>query len=312
MHYADLEYFLSVGLLSTAMFGMGATLTAADFRKVARIPQAMVLMYLVQIVISPLVAIGLARLLHLTPGATIGLLFIAALPGGLFSNLITYFGQGNTALSVSATALASLTCLVTTSLILRVVGGADLPAEFHMPTRIILTEIGLCMILPLFVGMVIRRFAVHYHAMISKSAIRLSMVLLVIFVVAAINSGHIRAAEYGWRPPLAFLLFCCISLWLCYGIGALLRMSLNDRFTIGVECLVRNVQLGALLKAIVFPPGTSDLIGDGILYSLLFYGGLCMGVAGFEVFSKRMEIGFVFGAAKKSRRAESTPPETSD
>ena len=312
MHYADMEYFLSVGLLCTAMLGMGATLTIADFVKVARIPQAMLLMFLVQVVISPLVAIGIARLLNLTPGVTIGLLFIAALPGGLFSNIITYLGKGNIALSVSATALASTTCLVTTSLILRYVGGADLPPEFHMPTRIILTEIGLCMILPLVVGMVIRRFAVRRHDIIAKTFIRLSMVLLLIFVVAAISSGRIRAGEHGWRPPLAFFLFCCINVWLCYGIGALLRMSVNDRFTIGVECLVRNVQLGVLLKAILFPPGNSDLIGDGILYSLLFYGGLCMAIAGFEVFSKRLEIGPAFRAAKKSRPAESTPAENSD
>ncbi|HJN13788.1 MAG TPA: bile acid:sodium symporter [Pirellulaceae bacterium] len=250
MHYADFEYFLSVGLLSTAMLGMGATLTIADFRKVARTPQAMVLMFLVQVVITPIVAIGIARLLHLPSGITIGLVFIAALPGGLFSNIITYLGKGNIALSVSATAFASLSCLVTTSLILRVAGGDDLPAGFHMPTRIILTEIGLCMILPLVVGMVIRRFAVHYHAVIAKNVIRLSVVLLAIFAVAAINSGHIRVAEYGWRPPLAFLLFCSISIWLCYGIGALMRMSLNDRFTIGVECVVRNVQLGVLLKGV--------------------------------------------------------------
>jgi BASS family bile acid:Na+ symporter len=168
------------------------------------------------------------------------------------------------------------------------------------------------MILPLVVGMFIRRFAVHYHAMVASNAMRLSVVLLVIFVVAAINSGHIRVVEYGWRPPLALLLLCCISLWLCYGIGALMRISLNDRFTIGVECMVRNVQLGVLLKATLFPPGTSDLIGDGVLYSLLFYGGLCVGVAGFEAFSKRMEIGLLFGAAKRSRLADSTPAEKSD
>lgn len=311
MQYAELEYFLSIGLLSTAMLGMGATLTFADFRKVAQIPQAMLLMYLVQVVISPIIALGIARLLHLPPGITLGLVFIAALPGGLCSNIFTYLGKGNIALSVSATALTSLTCLVTTSLILRVAGGTNLPAQFHMPTEVVITEIILCMILPLVVGMVIRQVAVNHYGLIAKVAIRVSMVLLVVFAVAAINSGHVRAADYGWRPPLAFFLFCCASLWVCYSIGSLARMPINDRFTIGVECVVRNVQLGVLLKAILFPPGSSDLIGDAILYTLLLYGGMSMGVSGFEVVCKRLKLGFLRSPRENSPLAESTHADRS-
>jgi len=310
MAYADFEDLLSVAVLVTAMLGMGATLTVADFVKVARVPQAMALMYLVQVVISPLVALAIARVLRLPPGVTIGLLLVAALPGGLFSNIITYFGRGNVALSVSATALASLTCLVTTSLVLRVVGRTDLPDNFHMPTGSILFEIGMCMILPLIVGMVVRRFAARHHAMIARIFLRLSLVVLVVFIVAAIGAGHIRAVEYGWRPPLALFVFAYACLWLCYGLGIPLRLSLNDRFTIGMECVVRNVQLGVLLKATLFPPGATDQIGDGVLYVLLFYGGLCLCLAGIESVCKRMEIGTVFGAAKNKTAAQPRPAET--
>lgn len=299
MDYANFEYLLSVALLVTAMLGMGATLTTVDFVKVARVPQAIALMYLVQVVISPLVALVIARLLFLTPGTTIGLLLVAALPGGLFSNIITYLGRGNVALSVSATALASLTCLVTTSLVLRVVGQTDLPADFHMPTGTILFEIGMCMILPLAVGMLVRRFAVHRHAMIARFFLRLSLVVLVVFILSAIGGGHLRAAEFGWRPPLALLIFSFACLWLCYGLGIPLRLSIDDRFTIGMECVVRNVQLGVLLKATLFPSGPSDSIGDGILYVLLLYGGLCLCLAAGEAFCKRRELGYVFGRAKQ-------------
>jgi BASS family bile acid:Na+ symporter len=312
MLYADFEYFLSVALLVTAMLGMGATLTTRDFLNVARAPHPIALMFLVQLVISPLVAIVLARILKLPPGVAIGLLLVAALPGGLFSNVITFFGRGNVALSVSATALASLTCMFTTSLVLRVGGSSEQLAEIQMPVRRILSEILLCMILPLVVGMVIRRFAVRRHAKISTTIIRISMVILALFVVAALTSGRIRPVELGWRPPLAMLLFCVFSIWLCYGGGALLRISVDDRFTICMECLVRNVQLGVLLKASLFPPGKSDVIGDGVLYSLLFYGGLCLIIAAWEAFCKRMELGLVYGAAKKARLAEAKQPANSD
>ena len=181
-----------------------------------------------------------------------------------------------------------------------------------MPVRLILSEILLCMILPLAVGMAIRRIAVRRHAIIAKTIIRLSMVVVAIFVVAALTSGRIRVMELGWRPPLAMFLFCFVSIWLCYGGGALLRMSVDDRFTIAMECLVRNVQLGVLLKASIFPPGKSDLIGDAVLYSLLFYGGLGMVLAGWEAFAKRMEFGIVFNAAKKSRLAEAKTSANDD
>ena len=304
MVYADFEYFLSVALLVTAMLGMGATLTPMDFLKVARAPQAIGLMFLVQVVLSPMLAIGIARLLKLPPGVAIGLLLVAALPGGLFSNVITYFGKGNVALSVSATALASLTCLFTTSLILRVAVTGEQLAQIQMPVRRILSEILLCMILPLVVGMIVRRFAVRRHAIISTTIIRISIVVLAVFIVAALTSGRIRVMELGWRPPLAMFLFCVFSLWMCYGGGAALRISIDDRYTIGMECLVRNVQLGVLLKASLFPPGESDLIGDGVLYALLFYGGLCLIIAAWESACKRLEVGAVFGAAKKARLAE--------
>lgn len=300
MVYADLERFLSIVLLVTAMLGMGATLRPSHFLQVARVPQAIALMYLVQVFISPFIAIGIIRLFHLPPGVAIGLLLVAALPGGLFSNIVTYLGKGNVALSVSATSLASLTCLFTTSLVLRMVGASKQLSDTDMPIQLILSEILLCMILPLAVGMVIRRFATRHHATISVIMMRISLVVLAIFVVAAISSGRIRALEYGWGPPAALILFCVVSIWCCYGLGALLRISIDDRFTIGMECVVRNVQLGVLLKASLFPSGEANEIGDGVLYSLLFYGGLCLVVGGWEAFSKRMKIGFVYGGSNKT------------
>jgi len=82
-----------------------------------------------------------------------------------------------------------------------------------------------------------------------------------------------------------------------------MRMSVNDRFTIGMECVVRNVQLGVLLKARIFPPGTSDPVGDAILYMLLFYGGLCMVFAGVEALCKRRGLGPVYRKLKKEQQA---------
>ena len=101
--YAFFEYYLSLALLTFAMFGMGTTLAPRDFIRVARAPRAVLLVLAMQVLVTPCVAIILSRTLSLPRGVTIGLLLVAALPGGLFSNLLTFLGRGNLALSITAT-----------------------------------------------------------------------------------------------------------------------------------------------------------------------------------------------------------------
>ena len=102
--YADFEFFLSAALLVSAMFGMGTTLTIRDFLDVARSPQGVLLVLAMQVLITPLLAIALAKIFMLPDGIAIGLLLVAAMPGGLFSNILTFLGRGNVALSVKPAA----------------------------------------------------------------------------------------------------------------------------------------------------------------------------------------------------------------
>jgi BASS family bile acid:Na+ symporter len=135
LDFAAIEYQLSVLLLVTAMVGMGATLTVQEFADVCRAPQGVLSVLIAQIVVTPLLAVGLAYVFRLPAGAALGLLLIAAVPGGMFSNLLTYLGRGNVALSIAATAVSTLLCLVSTSILLRIYGAAYLPDDFAMLAR---------------------------------------------------------------------------------------------------------------------------------------------------------------------------------
>ena len=97
MDFAAAEYYLSVVLLMSAMVGMGSTLSASDFIGVAKAPLGVVAVLIAQIAVTPLLAISLAWVLDLPPGVAFGLLLLAALPGGLYSNLLTFLGRGNVA-----------------------------------------------------------------------------------------------------------------------------------------------------------------------------------------------------------------------
>jgi BASS family bile acid:Na+ symporter len=286
--YEVSEFYLTTALTVCAMFGMGATLTVRDFLAVLRAPQSVLLVMAMQVLVTPLLAIGLSRLFQLDAGVAVGLLLVSALPGGLFSNVLSYLGRGNMALSISATAVSTLACLVTTTFVLTTFGQEYFPAEFEMPVGSIISTIGLFLLLPLAAGMVVRRHWPRHHQMIAKSFIRLSVVLLFALIVAGLASNRISPFQYGWRSPAAMVVFSTVSIWLCYLFGVLIRMPLANSFTVCIEVVVRNVHLGVLLKSRLFPAGTaeSDAIGYAVLYVILVYGiiSLCYGC--FEIVSR--------------------------
>ncbi len=296
MDFASVEYYLSVVMLVTAMVGMGATLTVREFGDVVRAPHAILAVLIAQIVVTPLLAIALAYLLRLPPGVAFGLLLMAAMPGGLFSNLLTHLGKGNVALSIAATAVSTLLCLISTSLVLRLYGAAHLADDFAMPIGRIFLEITCFLLAPLLAGMTVRRVWPVQAPPFSTIFIRLSTILLGLYVVGAIGSGRIALASFGWRTPLALLLFGTASLWIGVGAATLFRLSRDDRFTVSIEVLVRNGGLALLLKAALRPSvaGVADPIGDGMLYVILFYVGLSLGIGIYEVTLKRLKWGVLY------------------
>jgi BASS family bile acid:Na+ symporter len=310
-NYADWEYQLSVGLLVSSMVGMGTTLTARDFFQVMRSPVAMLLAIFVQVLITPLLALGLAKLLSVPPEIRVGLLIVSSLPGGMFSNLLTYLGRGNVALSVAATAVCSLGCLFTTTFVLNVYALAFLPPDFAMPAQRILLDIGLYLLFPLAIGMILRRVAPRGYARIGTLCIRLSVVLLGVIILGAVTSGRIQVDAYGWRTPLVLLLFGVASLWVTYGICLLMKQTLANSFTLGIEVVLRNSHLGVMLKAALFPADAagSNALGDGVFFVVLFYGLASLLIAGIEVFAHRNQTGLLFGS--RSPASAFSPSATS-
>ncbi len=304
VNFAYFEYYLSVGLLCSSMIGMGATLRPREFQTVFRSPWGIAAVLLAQIVVTPLVALGLSIALGLPQGIAFGLLMIAALPGGSFSNLLTFLGRGNVPLSIVATAFSTLLSLVSTSFLLGVYGSQHLPANFRMPVGQIVLEIGCYLLTPLALGMLIHRLWPQWSPRISKVCIQLSTVLLLVFVAGALSSGRLQVLSYGWRAPLAMILFGVCSMWTGVGAATLFRLSPNDRFTVAIEVVVRNGNLGLLLKAALLPvvAGQSNAVGDGVLFVVLFYSGLSLLLGGLEVILKRLQMGVLYAPPKPSKK----------
>jgi BASS family bile acid:Na+ symporter len=279
--YVQYEYWFAAFQLVMAMLGMGATLTARDFRDVVREPKSVTLGLIVQIVLVPLAAFVFLRALGVHGGVAVGIALIASIPGGTTSNIFTFFARGNSALSISITGLTTIACLVTTPLILAALISDSLPADFTMPTGKIVNEIGFTLLLRLALGMLYLYLYPRAAVSVSKWCIRASLLGIVLIVIGSISAGRLNLAVFGMNNVMLVVLFTLVLTVTGWIAPRLFRLARPDSTAIEFEVIVRNINLGVLLKASLFPAAaaaTSD-IGDAVLFTLLLYGALQLIVA---------------------------------
>ncbi len=276
--FEDYEYPLALCQLVLFMTGMGATLRLADFTRIAREPRSLLTALAYQYVAVPALAVALNHLLRLPSGVAIGLVLIAALPGGAMAKFFTYLGRGNLALSVTLTATSTLSALVTVPLLLRLLATEYIPDNLPMPYLRIVGEVALFMLAPLALGMLLGwRWPAH-RQQISRWCIRLGLVFVVAMVVGSTGAGRITGWEYSWQGPLAIVLFCLLNQQLSLLPFRVLRWPTQDCLAVGIEVTMRNVNLGLLLKASLFPATDHAIrpIADGVLFVLLYYAVVAM------------------------------------
>ena len=275
--YIQHEYWFSVFQLVTAMVGMGASLTPKDFRELLLEPKAVASGTAIQLIIVPIIAYLFIQFFGLAGGIAVGLALIAAVPGGSTSNIFTHFARGNIALSVAITAVTTLACLFTTPFILELLINSYMPDDFVMPRLHIMKEIALTLLLPLGVGMLYLRFLPNSAETFSKWCVRISMFGLLMIIVGAAMSGRLDLEFFGLKNVALIVVFifamAIISWLISWGV---LRLSHRDATAVDMEVVVRNINLGIMLKALLFPAvlGQVDPIGDMVLLALLLYGGL--------------------------------------
>lgn len=288
--YPRLEYLLAAAQLVLAMVGMGATLTVRDFLDVFKSPRGLSFGILAQLLLVPALAWGVAGILGMPPGVATGLVLVAAMPGGAMSNVFTYLGRGNVALSISMTAVSTTLCLVTAPLILRFLARGYLPPDFDMPTGMVILEIGWSLLLPLTIGLLVGHYAPKFKESFSKYTIRASVFFMVNIILASLGSGRIQVTAYGLWVPVAVVAFAVAAQIASLVLGWVIRLTDPDNLAVGVEVTVRNINLALLLKASLFPivPGGDNSLADAVLFVILYYGGTSLTVVLLPVFRHRL------------------------
>jgi BASS family bile acid:Na+ symporter len=276
--YLRHEFSVAALQLAFAMLGMGALLRPRDFAAVFAAPRSLLTGIALQLVAVPAVAGVVAATVAPATAIATGLALVAAVPGGSMSNLLTFLARGNAPLSIALTAVTTAACLATTPFLLGVLAPEISAGALVMPVARVATDIGLFLALPLVAGMALGAGMPEYRHLTARWAIRASVTLIGVMAAGAAAAGRIDPTAHGWAGPLAILALALgaqgAAVLTCRGLGVPAR----DASAIAIEVTVRNTNLALLLKASLFPAraGVIDPVADGVLFTVLMYGGLAL------------------------------------
>ena len=239
--------------LALIMLGLGLGLSVKDFTRILRVPKDFFVGFFSQLVILPIVALGVALILDLPAPIAVGLMIIAAAPGGVTSNVLTKFANGDVALSISLTAIVSLISIISVPFI--VITSADI-LGVTLSTNISMVGIALKMALvvtvPVIIGMVIRGFAENF--ILSKiNIINKITGWLFVFVFAAIwIEEKDNILTYLAEAGLAVLILNVVMMTLAYFIAKKFVSGIAQQKCIALECGLQNGTLAVFVATLMF------------------------------------------------------------
>jgi BASS family bile acid:Na+ symporter len=273
LDYKALEYALASTQCMLLMFGMGVTLRLRDFLDVFREPTSFLLGMLGLLAVGPLFAWIFIESIGLAAPLALGLYLVAVMPGGSVSNVFTFFGRGNVPLSISLTAVMTVTSIVTVPILLPWLSGGLVPDDFAMPTLTVLREVFLWLILPVVAGMAFGKRFPNLQKATTWFCLLAGFAIVVGIALGSTGSGELKPLQYGFWPIAMIAAFLLITQQVSMLPYRFLGLPTADRLATGIEVSVRNINLGLLLKASLFPAGTASEMGSGVLFVLLVYGG---------------------------------------
>ena len=241
-------------VLAIIMLGLGLGLSIKDFTRILRNPNDFIVGFICQLILLPIVAYILVLILRLPIEIALGLMIIAAAPGGVTSNVLTKFANGDVALSISLTAVGSLISIISVPLI--VFSSANLLGAEQISSDITMTGIALKMALvvtvPVIIGMVIRGFAENFISSNINTVNRITG-LLFVFVFAAIwIEERNNIFDYLAQAGLAVLILNVIMMTLAYYIAKKFVSGIAQRKCISLECGLQNGTLAVFVATLLF------------------------------------------------------------
>jgi BASS family bile acid:Na+ symporter len=229
--------------IALVMLGMGFTLTLGDFKQLLKIPSSFALGFACQYTVMPLLGWGIGRALHLEPGFAAGLILVAACPGGVASNLISYLARANVALSVVLTMASTLTAFVMTPLWCKTLAGAYVEVD----------ALGICLstlravVAPVLIGVFCNWKFPKAVAKVSAFGPFISVVAIIFIAGSIVAPNAEKVVANAGRLTLALTLLHGLGFVLGYWITRLLRFHDDIARTVAIEVGMQNGGMAAML-----------------------------------------------------------------
>ncbi len=257
--------------LAFIMFVLGLGLTGADFLRVIKQPRDFFVGAFSQIILLPIIAFILVTIWPIAPELAIGVMIIAAAPGGVTSNLLTSFAKGDVALSISLTAIISLLCVITIPFI--VLTSVGLLGDSNIPQDISLLSMSRDMFLivtvPVILGMLLRRFASGIALKFEPIAKKISIVLFVLVLLGAIAAERENVISYFAQAGLITLVLNVVMMVVAYYVAKFLSSGTEQRKCITIECGLQNGTLAIFVAISIF--GGGAYVIPAATYSLIMF-----------------------------------------
>ena len=240
--------------LALIMFGLGLGLKVADFLRVVKEPKDFFVGFLSQIILLPLIAYVLIKSIPVPLEIAMGVMIIAAAPGGVTSNILTKFANGDVALSVSLTAVVSLISIISVPFILftsaNLLGVTDLKTEITMVAIVI--KMLFVVTVPVVLGMIVRSLMTDY--IISKALLiqRLSVILFLMVFISIWVEEWDKIISFLTRAGLICLVLNLVMIFLGYYIAKFFTSGIAQRKSISLECALQNGTLAVFVATQLF------------------------------------------------------------
>lgn len=272
-------------ILAFIMFSLGIGLSLENFKRVIFQPKDFIIGAISQLVVLPIVALILIFLFPIPTELKVGLILLAAAPGGVTTNVITKFAKGDVALSISLTAVISLLCFITIpfifSLTYPIITGQNLPFDYSIGS--IIVQIFLITTVPVILGMIFKAIFPSFFARTENFFVKFSFILFVFVLFMAIYQELPNIKEYFAASGLITLILNIVVLIVAYFLCNIFSINTPQKKTILIETGLQNGTLAIVVTSLIFSEGL--YLVPIATYALIMYAVILLYIFGLKIFN---------------------------
>ncbi|MET0671995.1 MAG: bile acid:sodium symporter family protein [Microbacterium pygmaeum] len=268
---------MTIGLpagLAVVMFGLGLSLTPRDFARVLTQPKAVLVALVCQLLVLPAICFGLVLALQLPPVLAVGMMVLAASPGGAAANLYSHLFRGDVALNISLTAVNSVLAVLTLPLITNFALWYFEPFDDRLGMQWAkAVEVFAIVLVPVVIGMLVRRGWPRFADRMDRPVRVVSVLVLILVVAAAVASNWVLLRDNFLDLALITVVFCLVSLSIGYVVPRWFRIGRRQAISTSFEIAMHNATLAIVVAQTVLDSVALSL--PAAVYGVLMFFLAC-------------------------------------